>query len=92
MYGSKRWKRLRRAILRRDRYRCQSCLKLAGRAEIDHIKPVKDGGDFWDADNLQTLCRPCHFKKTASENTTRHAESIPEPVKEWRGMVDELIE
>ena len=92
MYTSKRWRKLRRAVLRRDAFRCQLCKKLAGRAEIDHIKPVESGGELWDSDNLQTLCRPCHFKKTASENNTRHEANQPESVKEWRGMVNELVD
>ena len=92
MYGSKRWKRLRRAVLRRDGYRCQACKKLAGRAEIDHVMPVEDGGAEWDMANLQTLCRDCHFKKTASENGARHEANQPESVKEWRGLVNELTD
>ena len=26
------------------------------------------GGDAWDPDNLQALCRGCHVAKTAAEN------------------------
>lgn len=32
--------------------------------EIDHIKPIKMGGDPIDPKNQQTLCYPCHKKKT----------------------------
>lgn len=38
--------------------------------EADHIIPLKDGGGF-GLDNLQTLCRGCHRKKTARENRER---------------------
>ena len=49
-----------------------ACLR-AGKAtqgsEVDHIIPHKGDQDlFWDADNLQTLCRSCHSTKTASED------------------------
>ena len=93
MYSTKRWGKLRRAVLRRDDYRCQACKKLAGaRPEIDHVKPVEGGGALWDMDNLQTLCRDCHFNKTASENGARHVANQPESVKEWRGLVNELTD
>ena len=34
---------------------------------VDHVKELKDGGDPWDPDNLQTLCKECHAKKTGEE-------------------------
>ena len=33
--------------------------------EIDHILPIKMGGDPLDPNNQQTLCYPCHKKKSA---------------------------
>ena len=37
--------------------------------ELDHITPYKKRPDmFWDTDNWQGLCQPCHMSKTASEN------------------------
>lgn len=38
--------------------------------ELDHIVPLVDGGTH-DLDNLQTLCTPCHKKKTAAEARER---------------------
>jgi 5-methylcytosine-specific restriction protein A len=36
---------------------------------VDHIVPHKgDQKLFWDASNWQPLCKPCHDKKTASED------------------------
>lgn len=34
--------------------------------EIDHIVPVKDGGEH-SLSNLQKICKPCHVSKTADE-------------------------
>jgi 5-methylcytosine-specific restriction protein A len=35
--------------------------------EVDHITPKREGGkDRWD--NLQSLCKACHSKKTAIED------------------------
>lgn len=50
--------------------------------ELDHIVPLIDGGGH-DLDNLQTLCVPCHEKKTAREARERaerrRAEAAEQP-------------
>jgi len=33
----------------------------------DHILPVADGGDKWDENNLQALCKSCNGSKTAKQ-------------------------
>jgi len=36
--------------------------------EVDHIKPHKGIQElFWDESNWQSLCKPCHSRKTAGE-------------------------
>ena len=56
--------KMRFAIYKRDKYRCQIC----GRSdafdwlEIDHIKPIAKGGKT-TYDNLQTLCQSCNKEK-----------------------------
>jgi 5-methylcytosine-specific restriction endonuclease McrA len=42
--------------------------------EVDHVVPLIDGGGH-AADNLQTLCTPCHKLKTAEEARSRAAQS-----------------
>lgn len=70
-YRTARWARLRQYVGQRDFWMCQACLK-AGREEsgneIDHILRASIKQDlFWDASNLQTLCKSCHSKKTKAE-------------------------
>lgn len=68
-YKTKRWTNLRRKVLQRDKY-CQEHLNKGEYivpTVADHIKPVSQGGDFWDEDNLQGLCKSCHNKKSAKE-------------------------
>ena len=67
-YG-KRWERIRRVVLRRDKHLCQECLRngifKAGN-QCDHIKPKSEGGTD-ELDNLQILCENCHKQKTLLE-------------------------
>lgn len=68
-YGWK-WSALRKNILARDNFLCQSCLKKGIAIEakhVDHIKPKHLGGTD-EPSNLQSLCAACHKKKTASES------------------------
>ena len=79
----KRWARLRQEVLNRDNWRCVDCGR-RGRLEVDHIKPMRNDGAVYELSNLQTLCRACHFEKTAKENQL-DAEG-PEQA-EWRDYV-----
>ena len=63
----------RNNIKARDCGLCQACKRM-GRAApghvVDHIIPLWDGGS--DADgNKETLCTPCHNRKTAGEARQR---------------------
>lgn len=86
-YKSRQWRELRLKALERDKYRCQNCGKV-GKFEIDHIEPLRAGGEFWNLDNLQTLCRRCHFKKTAAENETRPKKNGK--LNQWYEYLNEL--
>ncbi|MFH1133545.1 MAG: HNH endonuclease signature motif containing protein [Nanoarchaeota archaeon] len=60
------WLFVRGDVLRRDHFRCSICQKRFRKAEleVDHIIPVRMGGDLFDKDNLRTLCRGCHKAKS----------------------------
>jgi 5-methylcytosine-specific restriction endonuclease McrA len=53
--------------MRRDRYTCRVCGTRARRQqlEVDHIREIARGGASLDYDNLQTLCKSCHRRKTS---------------------------
>lgn len=56
---------MRAKVLERDMHMCQRC---GGRAtEVDHITSLANGGATVMA-NLQSLCEPCHKKKTNGED------------------------
>ena len=82
--GSRRWRRVRWRILRRDNWRCRGCGKYGN--EVDHVTPLHKGGEPWNPANLQCLCRGCHIAKTRAEYSGPH-----DPAREaWRALVDEL--
>jgi len=69
-YKSKPWRKLRQFILSREPL-CRSCKKqgkYVSATVVDHIKPIRLGGDRMSEDNLQPLCRSCHNSKTAKES------------------------
>ena len=80
------WRRLRAQILARDNWRCQVCGRPAGKAEVDHIQALQDGGEPTDPENLQTICRGCHIEKTRLEN--RKPDTLQRAA--WRALTDEL--
>lgn len=57
---------LRSAVLKAYQHRCASCLRtaedLGAALEIDHVRPVAEGG-LTRPDNLQPLCTECHDAK-----------------------------
>lgn len=54
------WPRIRAEHLAMERA-CRSCGRPAN--EVDHIVERRAGGTD-DDDNLQSLCKPCHSRKT----------------------------
>lgn len=58
------WKRLRKAVLERDAWRCTACGKeLEGRdATVDHVVPYT-GPESNVMHNLVALCRSCNSTK-----------------------------
>jgi 5-methylcytosine-specific restriction protein A len=76
--GSTRAWRNRRAAVLRERPFCEDCalegapLRLA--TEVDHVKPVSEGGtDEWE--NLRPLCSRHHDAKTARDRAAARARS-----------------
>jgi 5-methylcytosine-specific restriction protein A len=64
IYESTRWRKLRKAYMQRNPV-CTQCTQPA--KFLDHIKPISQGGDIWNLDNLQGLCPSCNGKKTNSQ-------------------------
>lgn len=69
-----RWRQARAIFLRRNPL-CKACERdgrITEATEVDHIIPHR--GDvklFWKKENWQSMCKPCHSKKTAGEVNAR---------------------
>lgn len=63
-YKTARWQKLRWSILVRDLFTCAMCGWSGpdtSKLVADHKDPHRgDPGKFWDASNLQVLCKRCH--------------------------------
>ncbi len=49
---------------------CAKCSKTSDKWQVDHIKPIRDGGSN-SKDNIQLLCLKCHKEKTKKERRAR---------------------
>jgi 5-methylcytosine-specific restriction endonuclease McrA len=62
--GSKEKQRMRRAVARRDGWKCHYCKKPLPKAAatLDHVVPLALGGS-WRIENLRLACRHCNRMK-----------------------------
>ena len=69
-----KWVKARKKAIERDKSTCQACNKVLSTTEVtvDHIRPLLYGGDPYNLDNLQCLCRACHAVKTNEEQIREH--------------------
>ena len=78
--GARAWQRIRMLVLERAGYRCEACGKIGARWEIHHKVKLRDGGSN-DLENLECLCRDCHF-----------AQHVTKKVNPWARLVLELMD
>ena len=69
LYNSQRWQSIRRRQLAEHPW-CASCSKEGkhvGAREVDRIEPHHGDAEKFFAGPFQSLCTPCHSRKTANE-------------------------
>lgn len=66
-YTSKKWKRKRAVILRRDNYLCTECRKYGRKRQATTVHHIKHADEYpelaYNNDNLTSLCAACHNKE-----------------------------
>ena len=69
LYATRKWRAYRQAIIQRRGGECVECgaTPLDQNIHLDHIKPLAQGGEAYNEENIQILCRECHSRKTARE-------------------------
>ncbi len=70
----RRWRKVRRKVLKRDLYMCQMCGGLG--YTVDHIQRLSEGGAPFDMANLWTLCSRCHRTKDGSVPRPKRLEAV----------------
>lgn len=78
-YNSKKWKRVKALILKRDNYLCRECKrygKMVAAEHVHHIEHLDARPDLaYTPSNLISLCAKCHLKmhpeKTIKANKSR---------------------
>ena len=74
VYNSNRWRKLR-AMKRSQDPMCEQCARegrITPAQQVDHREPIARRPDrVWDLTNLESLCIPCHSRKTFCEIKAR---------------------
>jgi len=73
LYATNKWRKFRQVLLYRRGGECVECgcTPLDKDIHLDHIKPLAQGGEAFNENNIQILCRECHGKKTIKETIHR---------------------
>jgi 5-methylcytosine-specific restriction enzyme A len=75
-YSSTAWKKARAAAKRRDGYRCTRCEAAGVRLDVDHLIHWKRRPDLaFELNNLRTLCRRCHNRRTHGKPRPKRRQS-----------------
>jgi len=70
-YKTPEWLSVKKQYLK-EHPLCVECLKSGKRTRatiVDHIVPIKQGGDKFSESNLQALCWSCHSRKSVEEGS-----------------------
>jgi 5-methylcytosine-specific restriction endonuclease McrA len=80
VYNTLVWRRVRLEVLNRDGWRCRvGGPRCTGSASlVDHIVPWRQGGSWYDKQNLRASCRSCNTSRAYAGFETRR-----NPSREW---------
>jgi len=75
---SRAYRARRLEILARDQWTCFYCMQPA--TTVDHVIPIKDGGDPLAYDNLVSCCSTCNSRKGSRSHGVFLARTFTPPV------------
>jgi len=75
---SRAYRARRLEILQRDQWTCFYCMQPA--TTVDHVIPIKDGGDPLAYDNLVSSCSTCNSRKGSRSQGVFLAQTFTPPV------------
>ena len=70
-YNSTKWRRFSKRNLAKNPF-CAICQNIA--TDSDHIERWQEGGDKFNPDNIQSLCKKCHGLKSWQERQNQEEE------------------
>lgn len=78
-----KWNRVRAVVLERDGGTCQirSNCDGAPATEVDHVTPWRDGGAWFELENLRAACKACNISRAAKQ---KHRDG-------WRRAATEIV-
>jgi len=75
---SRAYRSRRLEVLARDQWTCFYCMQPA--TTVDHVIPIKDGGDPLAYDNLVSCCSACNSRKGSRSQGSFLAHTFTPPV------------
>ena len=79
VYATATWRAVRKQVLARDAGVCRLC---GAKAEaVDHIIPWREGGPWYELDNLRAICTACNSARVS--RSQRAGSSPRRPSREW---------
>ena len=75
---SRAYRARRLEVLARDQWTCFYCMQPA--TTVDHVIPIKDGGDPLAYDNLVSCCSTCNSRKGSRSQGSFLAHTFTPPV------------
>lgn len=88
LYKTKKWQKLRKYVLMRDKYLCQAEVRYGKRIDaevVHHIFPVEEYPElFYNADNLISLSKRAHNRMhdRLTDEITMEGKRLQEKVRE----------
>lgn len=90
-YHSSDWQAVRQAVLERDHYLCQVCMRrgvVKQATTVHHLIPLRaDYAKRLDMDNLETICQACHNQEHNERNKSLAKKQIKNKAQKRKDII-----